>query len=56
MLGLSMTLAIVHYHLGMVYLSMERKDEARESFTKAGDLAVNDASLKARIDEASSKL
>jgi len=49
-------LAVVHYHLGMVYLSMDRRDEARESFTKAGDLAGSDVSLKARIDEANSKL
>lgn len=49
-------LAIVHYHLGVVYLSMDRKDDARESFTKASDLAGSDASLKARIDEASSNL
>lgn len=49
-------LAIAHYHLGMVYVAMDRKDEARASFAKAGDLAANDISLKARIDEASSQL
>ena len=49
-------LAIVHYHLGMVYVAVDRKDEARALFAKAGDLAANDTSLKARINEANSKL
>lgn len=45
-------IALVHYHLGMVYLATGQDDKASEQFSKARDLAPFDADLKAKIDTA----
>ena len=42
----------VHYHLGMNYLATGQDAKASEQFTKARELAPNDAELKKKIDAA----
>jgi tetratricopeptide (TPR) repeat protein len=45
-------IALVHYHLGMVYLAAGQDGKASEQFSKVHDLAPNDADLKEKIDTA----
>ena len=44
--------ALVHYHLGMTYLSTGQDTKAVDQLKKAKDLAPNDADLKKKIDAA----
>jgi tetratricopeptide (TPR) repeat protein len=44
--------ALVHYHLGMTYLSTGQDAKAMGQFKKAKNLAPNDADLKKKIDAA----
>ena len=43
---------LVLYHLGMSYLATGQDAKASEQFTKARELAPNDAELKKKIDAA----
>lgn len=44
--------ALVHYHLGMVYLASGQDTKATEQFNKAKSLAPNDTDLNSKIDTA----
>lgn len=44
--------ALVHYHLGMVYLASGQDTKATEQFNRAKTLAPNDADLNLKIDAA----
>jgi len=48
--------AMVHYHLGMGYLSTKQGAKASEQFDKARALAPNDTELQAKLDAAVQRL
>src|SRR6185437_14628417 len=48
-------IALVQYHLGMVYLSTGQDDKAQDQFKKAQTLAPSDTELKAKIESALKK-